>query len=194
MRPFQRIFQGFLLVLIDFYIGPVEVFPDFIGYILIAGALTRLPLEWREVRSARVLALLLAVVSIPAMFLGQPSPATNRLVMDLDLLTFYHHALGVLKLFLVYFLFEMLIHWASDREEKALIKRAKKLFSVYFYIHFAYYALLPFFFNTPDTYALPAMIVAVGAVFVVEISFILLLRAYDKEHQKWNGIQKDDPL
>lgn len=184
MRPFQRMFQGFLLVLIDFYIGPLEVFPDFIGYILIAGALSRLPQEWRGVRSARVIAFLLAVVSMPAMFLGQPSPATNRLVMDLDLLTFYHHALGVLKLFLVYFLFQMLIHWARNREGKELLKRAKKLLTVYFYIHFAYYAVLPFFFNIPDTYALPAMILAVGAVLVVEIRFILLLRAYHKEQQQ----------
>lgn len=182
MKPFQRMFEGLLLVLIDIHIGSVEVLPDFIGYILVAGGLFRLPQAWKEVKWARGMAFLLAAVSMPAMFLGQPTASTNLLMMDLDFLTLYHHALGVLKLFLMYFLFKVLLHWAGEKEKNELIKRTKKLFNIYFYTQFAYYAVLPFFFNIPDAYAFP-MIIAVGVILIMELRFLLLLRAYNKEQQ-----------
>jgi hypothetical protein len=63
-RGFRRIFWGLFLVVLDFRINGFDILPDFLGFVLIAMGLGLLVLLDRRFLTARVLAVLLIVLSL----------------------------------------------------------------------------------------------------------------------------------
>ncbi|GEN54907.1 hypothetical protein [Halobacillus faecis] len=184
MNPFHRIFGGLLLVLIDIHLGQIEILADFIGYLLVLSALNGMEGNLKGMKGARTTALIISLIAIPQAFLGQPSGTAGGVTMGFDLPTIYHQSLGVLKLVLVFYLFQVFIDWAKKKEEEDLQVRARKLFSFYLTAHILYYALLPFSMNLPENTVIPLFIIGIAVMIILEIVFLVLLRAFHNEQQK----------
>lgn len=183
MNPFHRIFGGLLLVLIDIHFGQIEVLADFIGYLMVLSALNGMDGNLKGMKGARSTALIISVLAIPLAFIGQPTGTTMGVSISTDLITIYHQFTSVVHLVLSYFLFYVLMDWSRNEGNEDLRKRTRKLFRVYLATHIVYFALLPFSINIPENVTIPLFIVGLAALLILEISFLVLLRTYHKEHQ-----------
>ncbi|WLR46595.1 hypothetical protein LC065_13570 [Halobacillus litoralis] len=184
MNPFHRIFGGLLLVLIDIHLGQIEILADFIGYFLILSALNGMDGKLKGMKGARTTALIISVLAIPQAFLGQPAGTAEGVTMGFDLPTIYHQSLGVLKLILTFYLFQVFIDWARKKTEEDLQERARKLFRFYLTAHILYYVLLPFSMNFPENTVIPLFIVGIAVMIILEIVFLVLIRSFHNEQQK----------
>lgn len=184
MNPFHRIFGGLLLVLIDIHLGQIEVLADFIGYLLVLSALNGMDGNLKGMKGARTTALIIIVLAIPQSFLGQPSGTNEGVNIGFDPLTIYHQSLGLIKLVLIFYLFYVLIDWAKKKGDEDLEERTQKLLRVYLIAHIFYYALLPFSMNLPENTAIPLFIVGIAVVIILEIMFLVLIRAFHNEQNR----------
>ncbi|MBX0356096.1 hypothetical protein [Halobacillus sp. Nhm2S1] len=184
MNPFHRIFGGLLLVLIDIHLGQIEILADFIGYFLVLSALNGMEGNLKGMKGARTTALIISLIAIPQAFIGQPTGTTEGVSIGLDLPTIYHQSLGLLKLVLTFYLFQVFIDWAKKKQEEDLQERARKLFRFYLTAHILYYALLPFSMNLPENTVIPLFIIGIAVMIILEIVFLVLIRAFRNEQQK----------
>ncbi|WP_394217512.1 hypothetical protein [Halobacillus trueperi] len=184
MNSFHRIFGGLLLVLLDIHLGQIEILADFIGYLLVLSALNGMDGNLKGMKGARSTTLIISVLAIPQAFLGQPAGTAEGVNMGLDFPTIYYQSLGVLKLVLTFYLFQVFIDWAGKKEDDVLKERAQKLFRFYLTAHILYYALLPFSMNLPENTAIPLFIVGIAVVIILEITFLVLIRAFHKEQSR----------
>ncbi|MYL48332.1 hypothetical protein GLV98_02505 [Halobacillus litoralis] len=184
MNSFHRIFGGLLLVLLDIHLGQIEILADFIGYLLVLSALNSMDGNWKGMKGARATALTLSVLTIPQAFLGQPAGTNEGVNIGFDPLTIYHQALGLIKLVLIFYLFYVFMDWAKKKGEEELERRTHKLFRGYVTAHLFYYALLPFSMNLPESTVIPLFIVGLAVVMILEIMFLILIRAFHKEQNR----------
>lgn len=99
---FKKLFIGFLFVFLKFHII-VDLLPDFIGYILIYNGIKQLAtLSSQSYDKLKVLTIVLAVVSVPNFFLN------DQIIQQSEWLSYYPVLLSLLKVILVYYLFDLL--------------------------------------------------------------------------------------
>ncbi|MGR9049776.1 hypothetical protein ACQ4XT_14225 [Halobacillus faecis] len=183
MNPFYRIFGGLLLVLIDIHLGQIEILADFIGYLMVLTALNGMDGNLKGMKGARTTALVISILAIPLAFIGQPTGTTMGVSISIDLVTIYHQFTSIVHLILAYFLFYVFMDWSKKGGKEELRKRTYKLFRFYLGAHILYFSLIPFSINIPENVTIPLFIIGLGALLIMEIAFLVLIRTYHKEHQ-----------
>lgn len=104
LMQYKRIVWGLIIVLLDLRIGFADIFPDFIGYLIITMGLSELGEQNEYYEKAKKFSQLLILLSIPGIYkhtnslISFPSSYENAVVAYV-LLSAY-----ILKLFMVYYI------------------------------------------------------------------------------------------
>ena len=114
---YHKLFRGFFITFIYITLGPIKIFPPFIGYLIMVAGLTSILSEYndRSFESAKSCASLLALLNVVNIFLNMSSstqsmgPFGNIILIML---------FGLAETILYYYILEGTIHYLSDFYEK----------------------------------------------------------------------------
>lgn len=175
----NKVFWGLLFVLIDFNINHFDILPDLIGYIIVVFGLNELIPFSHLFSKARVMAIVLAVCSIPAMLMVeinmldgfQPSEDVFMILIAATILNLIH-------LVFIYFLLKGLMELATKSNLSELAAKTQKQLTAYMVVSLAAAALSPFVLNLTDQKATILIITSAIASFVVHIMVLALIRSF----------------
>jgi hypothetical protein len=176
---FHKLFWGFLIVFVKIHILNVDILPDPLGYFLI---LQGIGILWKDslgVEKARMLAGLLIVISIPSIFV-QPNAAGFRMAMESTEWHLYGFALSIIKLVLVFHIFRMILNLVIRQGQSELQKRVEFTFNTYMAVMLTVTIAESFLMNLSGDWLIGLAIVMIGAALIMEIVFLVLLRALMK--------------
>lgn len=168
-KALRYLFWGYLFIFFRIQIG-IDWFADPLGYLFISSGCLLLLKQYPQAKKARIVAMIGAIITIPAVFVDLSAP-------NLGMWEFYSVSLFFLKLIIAYFLFAVLKSIVADYGNQVLIHRTKNVYTYYIAIHLASLFLMSFSMNMPE-YPWATFVVAltIGA-FIMDIAFLLLLGA-----------------
>lgn len=168
-------FWGFILIYININIGPIDIFPDFIGYIMIYMALGRLSAQHNIYGKGRIPALIMVFVSLLEII---KVSKTNLLTSSIQTQQIWIAMLQQVSLIInIYMIFCICrgFHCVSEdmglEEFKTLVKSR---WSFFLAISLAELYITPFMFNFPESWA-PLLFIVLAAYFVAAILFTALV-------------------
>lgn len=168
-KALRYLFWGYLFIFFRIQIG-IDWFADPLGYVFISSGCLLLLKQYPQAKKARIVAMLGAVITIPAVFVNLAAP-------NLGLWEFYSVFLFSLKLIVAYFLFAVLKSIVADYGNQVLIQRTKNVYMFYIAIHLASLFLMSISMNMPEyPWATFVVSLTIGA-FIMDIAFLLLLGA-----------------
>ncbi len=168
-KALQYLFWGYIFIFFRIQIG-IDWFADPLGYLFISSGCLLLLKQYPQVKKARVVAMIGAVLTIPAVFVDLSAP-------NLGMWEFYSTSLFFFKLIVAYFLFDVLKSIVEDYGNQALIHRMKNVYTFYTAIHLAALFLMSFSMNMPE-YPWDTFVFAITiGVLIMDIAFLLLLEA-----------------
>ncbi|WP_318614802.1 hypothetical protein [Sporosarcina sp. YIM B06819] len=168
-KALRYLFWGYFFIFFRIQIG-IDWLADPIGYLLIASGCLQLLQQYPQAKKARMVAMIGAVISIPAVFV-------NLSVPNLGMWESYSVLLFFLKLIIAYFLFTILKSIVNDYANQALIHRTKNVYSFYIAVHLASLLLMSFSMNMPEYPWLTFVAALAIGTFIMDIAFLLLLGA-----------------
>lgn len=185
MYAYRRMFQGFLLVLLDFRLQGFDLLPDFIGYSLILHGLGQLAEQDNFFNKAKIPAGLLFFLSFWDFY---DAGSNNWLDLNLSAMGWFNMTLGViqslLSLFLVYCLAHGIYNLAEQRGLERLMQSARFRWHWYFGINALLLGFAPFIINISPRVlsglAIPMLLLSL-------ISFVLVLGLLSATHRELVG-------
>ncbi|MCM3651395.1 hypothetical protein [Metabacillus litoralis] len=121
-QAFNRIFWGYLFVLIEIHIIVIDILADPVGYYLIFSGITMLLKNFPIAHKARKLSFALIFISIPSVFIQQ-----NAGINQLEQLSFlsgwslYMIVLDLVKLILVFYIFQLIMTIVHKHADDGLL-------------------------------------------------------------------------
>ncbi|MCR2823432.1 hypothetical protein [Lederbergia panacisoli] len=178
-KAFTKTFWGFILVFLDFKINHFDLLPDFIGYFIIISALSDLNALSSFFKKAKILAIILGILTIPEYFMGEinilegiaPSTSTILILIASSILSLIHIAF-------IYYLLQGCIEIANQYQNLPLAKTTKNLLIIYIVTLLVVAILMPFVLNIPETLAITLITVGAIASFVVYVMILFLMWSY----------------
>ncbi|QHE50760.1 hypothetical protein [Pontibacillus sp. HMF3514] len=176
---FSKIFWGFLLTLLEIHIQFIDILPDPVGYFLIFLGLQTLVEKYPIGNKAQVLAAILAVLSIPTVFINE-SGTMNPMDSPFTMWWVYSEVMMIIDLILIFFIFQLMLEVVKDYQEEALETYTRKFFKVYILSNLALIIFDALFINLSSEALVGLTIVAIVFFIILEIMFLVLLRKYMK--------------
>ncbi|WP_391117918.1 hypothetical protein [Psychrobacillus sp. L3] len=171
---FKQLIIGFLFVLIKIHIV-VDLLPDFLGYIFIYNGIKQIAtLSSQSYEKLKILSIVLVIASIPNFFLN------DQVIQQSGWFSYYPIFLSLLKVILVYFLFDLLRGVAKLLPSNGVLQTTNRMYTWYLTIVLGSLFVQSLLMNFPINIAFSAMIFIVISVLVIEISFLFYLRNMQK--------------
>ncbi|MBO8172132.1 MAG: hypothetical protein H0Z33_09580 [Bacillaceae bacterium] len=182
-KAFHQLFWGFLMVLIDIFLFRLDLFPDFVGFLIIHAGLRKLELRDREFVIAKKWTTALVFLSFPALYQFSPNVLngivlSNRLWLSIT----FSIVLGLMHLILVYYIVKGMIHLVES-EKQTLARKSEKRLNFYVGGILVSLVILTFIFNVPEQIGAFLLIGSSVISLIVEISFLVLLKEYQRLYQ-----------
>lgn len=180
-EAFGRIFWGYLLILIEIHIVIIDILPEPVGYYLIFSGISMLLNDFPIGSKAKNTALVLIFISIPTVFIEQNAGANQ--MGQLSFLTgwsLYMTVLGILKLILVFYIFQLIMAIVKEHGDFALNDRSTKTFRTYIIVMLLTMIFHSFSINFSMEQFLVVTIISIVVGFIMEIVFLVLLRKMRK--------------
>ncbi|MFE6169271.1 hypothetical protein [Viridibacillus arvi] len=174
---FKHLFIGYLFLLINIYIV-VDIMPNFIGYILISSGIAKIAAEGKETMRAQLLAILLAVYSLPHFFLQDQVRASYNWGEYYDL------SYGLLQVIQVYFLFVVIQSVFTSLAAVKLSKITNKIGIWYLSIHLLSLFTMTLIINTLGMLQVTFLFIMSALPLIINIVFIIYLRKMQKRTVK----------
>ena len=178
---YRRIFQGLLLVLLDFRIQYLDILPDFLGYILIFCALSTLAAQHSFFSKARPFALLLVFLSLGSII---ETPKANLLEFSLSTQELGWLLLEqgkiIVDLFLFYWLCQGIQELAQERALAVLQEKARFRWRFYFTVTCILLVYAPFALNLEPSWNI-LMIPILVLLFAAMLLLLGLVRTAQHE-------------
>lgn len=184
-KYYSQIIWGFVLVYININLGVFDIFPNFIGYILIAYGLDGLSESNELYKKGIIPAVTLVIASLLSIFYPVTvntqslSPST---LWQLGIPAFYL----ILNLPLNYAICAGIYHDAEIKEDSDLMSRAKTRWNLLLYCTLLKLLLTPFILTIGDYFMILNIVVSI-ILLIVAISIIGLLRS-GREHHSTNEV------
>ncbi|WP_156290377.1 hypothetical protein [Oceanobacillus salinisoli] len=184
-EAFGKIFWGFLLVLVEIHFLFIDILPDPVGYYLIYSGISMLMKDYPVGKKASNWAITLCFLSIPSMFISQNE--INRMIEVLSLAQFYTTIMAVLKIIVVFYVFQILLEIATKQGVDDLQDWTAKFLKIYMITMIAVQILGPFSMNVPiDNWTAVPFLAAITAL-ILDIMFLVLLNRFKKlENENMN--------
>lgn len=184
-QAFNRIFWGYLFVLIEIHIIVIDILADPVGYYLIFSGITMLLKNFPIAHKARKLSFALIFISIPSVFIQQ-----NVGINQLEQLSFlsgwslYMIVLDLVKLILVFYIFQLIMTIVHKHADDGLIRRSSRTFSIYIIVKLIATIANPFAINLSGDGLLWIVLITIIISFIMEIVFLILLWSLRKVHHE----------
>lgn len=180
-KSYQYIFWGIVFVFININIGPLDIMPDIIGYLLIINGLSKLYhlTENRGFSIAKTAGVILAFVSIFNLFVRFSGGLEDASIVGM--------AVGVIvqliQIVMVFYIYEGTIASLAhdDHDLTVMMKSGQKIFA-YLYLITAF--ITPFMLNIEDTYAGGIMIMCVIANVCAVLNWAVNMHRARKYYQE----------
>lgn len=171
---FKQLFIGFLFVLIKIHIV-VDLLPDFIGYIFIYNGIKQIAtLSSQLYEKLKILSIILVIASIPNFFLS------DQVIQQSVWFSYYPLLLSLLKVILLYFLFDLLRGVAKLLPSNDALQATNRMYTWYLTVVLGALFFRSFLMNLPINVTFSPMIFIVLSVLVIEICFLVYLRNMQK--------------
>ncbi|MFT4415058.1 hypothetical protein ACLM5H_14450 [Fredinandcohnia humi] len=177
---FNRLFWGFILIFLEIHIF-IDLLPDPVGYYLIFSGVNATTKGNRNADRIKILASILIIVSIPTVVVQQ-TVGMNAVghIEAISLWFIYTTILAIVKLILVFFVFQFIMEIVMTLSDEALIKRSSQAFKVYMVlmliITFSHSFVMNIWSDLVAAYLLFTIPISIG----LEIMFLVLLRKLHK--------------
>ncbi|MUK89384.1 hypothetical protein GMD78_13530 [Ornithinibacillus sp. L9] len=176
-NSFRKIFWGFFLVLVEINIL-IDILPDPVGYFLIISGLSSLIEEFTIGKKALNWAIVLCILSIPSVFVSQHS--INQTINPLSFWHIYISVLALLKIILVFYMFQLMVRIAREWRAENLLDWTFKFSKIYLVFMFIFLMLQSFHMNVNTDFVMGISVVCLIGALIVEIMFLVLLRRFKK--------------
>lgn len=180
MTPFNNLFWGFILILLDFRIQGLDIIPDFIGYWKIYSGLKDL-VAWNfHFEKAKKLVVPLGFLSILDIY--QVQRPINEISFEPIFLVFILIGIivSIIDLFMVFHICKGISEIAEERGEDELSEKAMNRWQWYLYVKLAFLILTPLMFISTDF----AMILGIPLL-LVTLSIAIMLAILMKDADKY---------
>jgi len=168
---FDKLYWGFLFIMIDFRIQGFDILPDIIGYILFAVGFNRLSESSSYFKKAASFNIIMIIVSVFSIY---EQPAQGGGIHFNPLGVIIGIASLLLGLIIVYHLFMGIKEMATRQERTDLYDEAEKRWTQYLFLQLA--ALLAFVF----IFIPPLAIVLIIALLVISIIITVTIMGFLK--------------
>lgn len=176
-EAFGKIFWGYLLVLFEIHIFVIDILPEPVGYYLIFSGIRLLLQDFPVGKKATNIALALIFISIPTVFVQQ-----NTGIDQLGQLPFlsgwplYMTVLGVIKLILVFYIFQLIMTIVQKHRDFYLVNRSTKTFYTYIIVMVLTLIVHSFSINFSMDQFMVITVISIAVGFIMEIVFLVLLK------------------
>lgn len=171
---FKQLIIGFLFVLIKIHIV-VDLLPDFLGYIFIYNGIKQIAtLSSQSYERLKVLSIILTVVSVPNFFLN------DQIIQHSGWFSYYPICLSLLKVILVYFLFDLLRGVAKLLPSNEALLATNRMYTWYMSIILGILFFQSILMNISINIELSISIIIIVLDLIVEIAFLIYLRNMQK--------------
>ncbi|SDW69928.1 hypothetical protein [Paenibacillus sp. PDC88] len=183
--PLRKMGWGFLFVLIDLNVGPIDILPDFVGFILIYFGLSRLGERFKDFSRAKGFSLILLFMSIAGIFV--PPVDYNSFASIPLYVHLFAELLSLLTLVLLVFIFRGLTAIGESgvfhdvKIQEVISLRKNGLLG----LHALLMIMYPLAFNMDDTILTVIFIFTIIQI-VFYLLFIALLFRMAKTMEKWS--------
>ncbi|MDX5474039.1 MAG: hypothetical protein LPK00_00760 [Bacillaceae bacterium] len=180
MMPFKKLFWGFLLVFLEIHIV-IDILPDPIGYFMIFSALVlllKIIPDSKAGKHAKRWAQALIILSIPTFFISQNE--INQLGNIPNLWGSYTFFLGLLKIVLMFYVFQLMIQLASHVRADQLQNKTNSFMKVYLVSIIFISFLETFSINMISDIFTGIMVFSIVILLILEIYFLVLLWRFSK--------------
>lgn len=185
-EAFSKIFWGYILVLFEIHIFVIDILPEPIGYYLIFSGISMLLNDFPICSKAKNMALSLTFISIPTVFIQQNAGADPLgQIPFLSGWSLYLTVLGVLKLILVFYIFQLILAIVKEHGDFSLINRTTKTFYTYIIVMVLTMIAHSFTINFSTDQFMVVTIISLVLGFIMEIVFLVLLRKMRKIDCEW---------
>lgn len=178
---YNRIFWGYLLVLLDLRIQTLDIIPDFIGFMMIFVALGTLAAQHEDYGQARPFALILIFFSLVELF---QLPQTNLLQTPLSaqntVLLMIGQVAAIVQLFMVYRICRAVAALAAVQGLPDLEGKAKARWRFFFGITAVILAATPFMLNLTDEWKILFLVLVILG-FAANLLIMLLVRGAGRQ-------------
>ncbi|CQR46806.1 hypothetical protein BN1058_01081 [Paraliobacillus sp. PM-2] len=180
-QAINRIFWGYLFVLIEIHIIMIDILAEPVGYWLIFSGVTMLQKDFTIAHKARKLSLVLIFISTPTVFVQQ-NAGTDQLgqLSFLSGWSLYMIVLGLVQLILVFYIFQLIMVIVHKHGDTELIRRSARTFSTYIIVMLITELFNTFTINFSGDALAGITIVIIIISFIMQISFLILLLALRK--------------
>ncbi|MCF6409948.1 hypothetical protein [Pseudalkalibacillus salsuginis] len=173
-QVFTKMFLGFLFVLVEINIIALDILPDPLGYFFIYLALEKIWSEYKIRNRSRLIAIILFAFSLPTIFVQQSNADITGAIMS-DGWQLYMSALGIGKLILVFYVFQIMMKLAKKFGDEEMLKKTEKTSKVYIIAMLIVSCMQPFLMNLDSDIRTGAGLVLIGVGLIMDIVLLILL-------------------
>lgn len=186
-RAFQKMFWGYLFIILEIHIIFIDILAEPVGYYLILSGVSALANEFPIGKKARFLSLALLVISIPTVIMqgefnqalfGQPSLITNWGWVT------YFSVLNLLNIILIFYLCKLLVEVANQHKKFDLGKSASNTLIAYVIIMLCVELYSSFSINLPQSISAGTIFIVVLASLLMHLFVLLLLHQFKRRFQE----------
>lgn len=173
---YNKLFWAMLLITFDINLGPINILPNFIGYILIYSALNELQHQHKIYEKGKIPSIILTILTIKNvihddsnnLLSGQFTPV-NYSLMALD------SVVSIINIYLIYIICKGIYLLCLERELRELENSAISRWIVFLTISIAIIFYMPFSLNMTIQFK-SILILIVFIYIIVELSIAFLFR------------------
>lgn len=178
---YNKLFGGFMVVLLDFNIGSFDFIPDPLGYIMIISALLTLSAETEidAFKKATWLAYTQLILSFIEYFTPRQNLTGTMNVSPVMVLMMVGG--GLISMLLVYYIYSgILDHLQRDGRSYAMEATVRGARRIYLYLHLVINGTYAVLINLSEGLRIWVMVATVVVAFVLQIRFLIHLNTMRK--------------
>jgi hypothetical protein len=169
---YNKIFWGLLFIFININVGPIDIFPNIIGYIMVYIGLGELSSQHQIFAKGKLPTLILGLDSIRHIIKIDSNNQFHPGAFSLDLLlSALNGMLMLVTLYMMFCIFRGIYTVAQNKELEELKNETRSRFNAYFCVNAALAVYLPFSINLPGDFAILGAIIVIIKLITV---FLLL--------------------
>ncbi|MDY0409828.1 hypothetical protein ACFFIS_06330 [Virgibacillus soli] len=174
---FTKITWGLIIILIDIHIF-VDILPNPIGYYLIYQGVVNLTNQIDGEKKASYLAAILTFISIPSVFI--PQNQGDLFLETFSLWSMYPLLLGLLKLVLVFYIFQLMLDISRLAEVSNIHQLTTRLCNSYVILSLLFYIIETFSINFVGNGFNTIKVIVTIVMLIWEIRLLILVNHYKK--------------
>ncbi|MDR4889701.1 hypothetical protein RGU12_19590 [Fredinandcohnia sp. QZ13] len=173
---FKRVFWGYIFILLEIHLFIVDILPEPIGYYLIFSGIAAVPAESRIGNKLKKLLIGLIIISIPTVFIQQNATGNEfGSYVGISLLDYYTSLLEILKLILVFFVFQLIMEVVKATNDDFLARRSAQTFKIYMPVMLLITFSHTFAMNFSTNIMAGYLFFTIPVGLIMEIMFLVLL-------------------